>query len=73
MPDVPDIAVKSLPSISPERALDVRAKSWAFIFRCWQAKQLAAEPTPEPDDRDGTMLVRSTKEVRHVEQGPHRP
>jgi 5-methylcytosine-specific restriction endonuclease McrBC GTP-binding regulatory subunit McrB len=73
MPDVPDIAVKPLPGISPEQALDVRAKSWAFVFRCWQAKQMAAEPTPEPNGRNDGAIVRDTEWVSHVEQRPDRP
>lgn len=39
MPDVPDIAVKSLPSISPEETHDVRARAWGFVFQCWHAKK----------------------------------
>ena len=39
--------------ISPEQARDARARAWAFVFQCWQAKKMAAEPTPQPDGRDG--------------------
>jgi hypothetical protein len=59
--------------ITPKQARDVRARAWAFVFQCWQAKQMATEPTPEPDGREGTTLVRSIKEVSHVEQRLGRP
>jgi hypothetical protein len=61
------------PSITSEQARDARARAWAFVFQCWQANKMAAELTPQPDDRDRTTLVRSTKEVSHVEQRPGRP
>jgi len=49
MPDVQDIAVKPLPGISFEEARDARARAWSFVFRCWQAKQMAVEPA-HPND-----------------------
>jgi hypothetical protein len=67
------IVTQSPSDISPEQARDARARAWAFVFQCWQAKKMAAEPTPQPDGRDGTTLVRITKEVVHVEQRPGRP
>jgi len=59
------IVTQSPSDISPEQARDARARAWAFVFQCWQAKKMAAERTPQPDGRDGTTLVRITKEVVH--------
>jgi hypothetical protein len=42
---VRDIGMACPPGISPERACDVRARAWAFVFRCWQEKQNAAGVT----------------------------
>ena len=61
------------PSITSEQARDARARAWTFVFQCWQAKKMAAELTPQPDDRDGTTLMRSTKEVGYVEKRLDRP
>jgi hypothetical protein len=56
MNDAEHITVTPLSSISPEQARDTRARAWAFVFQCWQEKQMTTEPTPEPDCRDGTKL-----------------
>jgi hypothetical protein len=47
-----DIAVKPLPGVTPGQARDVRARCWDFVFQCWQEKQKADEPAPEPDGCD---------------------
>jgi hypothetical protein len=39
-------------SISAEQARDARARAWAFVFECWQEKQMVAERAPAPDARD---------------------
>jgi hypothetical protein len=39
MGDVNYIAVKPLPNISPEQACDARARAWAYVFECWQARK----------------------------------
>jgi len=62
------VAYRPQPGISQEQARDARAHAWSFVFRCWQANQMAAESTPEPAYRDRTTLVRCTKEVSHVKQ-----
>jgi hypothetical protein len=61
--------VTPLSGISPEWARDARARAWAFVFQCWQEKQMATEPAAEPDSCNDTAIVRNTEEVsRHVEQ-----
>jgi len=35
----------------PERARDVRARAWLYVFQCWQNKQIAARPGG-PDDAE---------------------
>jgi hypothetical protein len=40
------------PGITPEQARDARARAWAFVFQCWQQKEMAAEPAPELDSHD---------------------
>jgi len=67
------VARRPQPGISQEQARDARARAWSFVFRCWQAKLMAAEPTSQTDGRDGTTLMRSTKEVSRVVQRPDRP
>jgi hypothetical protein len=39
MGDVNYIAVKPLPNISPEQACDARARAWAYVFECLQARK----------------------------------
>jgi hypothetical protein len=56
MNDAEHITVTPLSSILPEQARDTRARAWAFVFQCWQEKQVTTEPAPEPDGRDGTKL-----------------
>jgi hypothetical protein len=34
--------------ISTEEAARLRAAAWSFVFRCWQEKEKAVEPTPSP-------------------------
>jgi hypothetical protein len=68
MSEAPRIVILPNPSITTAQACDARARAWAFVFQCWQEKQIAAEPVPEPDGCEGSTLVRSTKEVSHVEQ-----
>jgi hypothetical protein len=43
------IAVKPLSDISQEQARDARAQAWAFVFRCWQERQMAAKRAPTSD------------------------
>jgi hypothetical protein len=64
MIDAEHTAVTLLSGISPEQARDIRARAWAFVFQCWQEKQMAAEP----DSCNDTAIVRNTEEVSHVEQ-----
>jgi hypothetical protein len=44
---VRDIGMASPPGISPERACDVRARAWAFVFACYRKKK--APPASSPD------------------------
>jgi hypothetical protein len=57
MRDVPDIAVKVLPDISPGAARDTRARAWSYVFDVWNRK--ADEPAPESVGRD------DAKEAKH--------
>jgi hypothetical protein len=59
MRDAQHITVKPLPGIPPDESRNARARAWAFIFRCWQEKQEAVGPTPEPDGRDGSTKLRT--------------
>ena len=56
MGDAEHTAVTLLSGISPEQARDARARAWAFIFRCWQEKQMMTEPTAEPDGRNDVSI-----------------
>jgi hypothetical protein len=67
MIDAEHTAVTPLSGISPERARDARARAWAFVFQCWQEKQMVTEPAAEPDGRN-EVSIRNRKEVSHVEQ-----
>jgi hypothetical protein len=55
-------AVTPLSGISPQQARDARARAWAFVFRCWQEKQMATEPAAEPDGPND-VSIRNRKEV----------
>jgi len=52
MNDGQHLTIKPTSGITPEQARDARARAWAYVFRCWQEKQKAAEPAPEPDGRN---------------------
>jgi hypothetical protein len=52
MSDAPRIVLRPNPSITTEQVRDARARAWAYVFRCWQEKQKAVEPAPEPDSRN---------------------
>jgi hypothetical protein len=56
-----------LSGISLEQARDARARAWAFVFQCWQEKQMATEPAAEPDGRNG-VSIRNRKEVSDVDR-----
>ena len=43
------------PDVTPDAELNVLANVYRFILDC-HAKKKAAEPSPEPDGRDGTKL-----------------
>jgi hypothetical protein len=72
MIDAEHTALTPLSGISPEQARDIRARAWAFVFQCWQEKQMAAEPTAEPDSPNDVSIT-NRKEVSHVEQRLDRP
>ena len=72
MPDPHHISVKSLSGISPGQARDTRARAWAFVFQCWQEKQMTTELAAEPDDRND-VSIRNRKEVSDVDHRPDRP
>lgn len=55
------IAVKPLSGVLPEQARDTRVRAWAFVFQCWQEKQKATRPAPEPSGRDNAR-----KESNHA-------
>jgi hypothetical protein len=52
--------------ITPEQTRSVRARAWAFVFQCWQEKQKADEPAPEPIDRDGTTVQGDSAHARII-------
>jgi hypothetical protein len=39
MSNTPRIAIRSLGNIGPEQAHDARARAWAYVFECWQARR----------------------------------
>ena len=45
--------VHTSPSITPEQARDARARAWAFVFQCWQAKK-GAHPGAPDDAKEGS-------------------
>lgn len=50
------------PSITADQARDIRARSWAFVFRCWEEKQRAARPG-DPDDAKGSKHDRAEESI----------
>ena len=58
-------------SITSEHFRDTRARAWAFVFQCWQGKQMTTEPAAEPDSRND-VSIRNRKEVSDVDHRPHR-
>jgi hypothetical protein len=49
MNDVPRVLLNSTSGLTSEQTRDARARTWAFVFRCWQEKQMAARHAPVPD------------------------
>jgi hypothetical protein len=39
MSDAPRIVICSTPGITTEQARDARARVWAYVFQCWDAKK----------------------------------
>jgi len=72
MIDTEHTAVTPLSGISPHQTRNARARAWAFVFRCWQEKQMAGEPSAEPDGRN-VDAIRNRKEVSDVYHRPNRP
>jgi len=60
-------------SITSEHFRDTRARAWAFVFQCWQEKQMTTEPAAEPNSCNDAAIVRNTEEVSDVEQQPDGP
>jgi len=71
MIDAEHTAVTPLSGISPEQARDTRARAWAFVFQCWQEKQMTTEPAAEPHGRN-EVSIRNRKEVSDVDHRPDR-
>jgi hypothetical protein len=68
--DSPRMVRSPLSSFSLEQTRDARARAWAFVFECWQAKQMVDEPT-QPGDHDDSQSVRNKEGVSHVDQRTH--
>jgi hypothetical protein len=63
------VTYRPRPGATPAAELSALSAVYKFVLET----KKAAKPAPEPDSRIDAAIVRSTKEVRHVEQGPHRP
>ena len=72
MIDAKHTSVTPLLGILPEQTRDARARAWAFIFQCWQEKQMTTEPAAEPDGRNDVSIT-NRKEVNDVDQRLNRP
>ena len=68
----PQIVMKRALDVTPEQARDARAGAWAFVFRCWQEKQMTTEPAAEPDDPNDVSIT-NRKEVSDVDHRLDRP
>jgi hypothetical protein len=68
VPSTQYITMKPHSGISPERARDVRAGAWAYVFQCWQEKQSAVgvSSTNGADAMKGSIDDRA----RHIIQEP---
>ena len=51
----PSATYTPLPDAAPETETGIASAVYRFILEC-HAKRTAAEPTPEPDGRDGTTI-----------------
>ena len=66
-----DTTLKPDAGLTSEQARDVRARAWAFVFQCWQEKQMTTEPVAEPPGRN-EVSIRNRKEVSDVNHRPDR-
>ena len=71
MSNAPHVSSREHPAISLAQARDTRARAWAFVFQCWQEKQMTTEPTAEPDSRKD-VSIRNRKEVSNIDHQPDR-
>ena len=63
MSSAPRLMSKLMSGITPEQACDARARAWAYVFSCWQAKQKDIHPEAAGD----LPSDNAAKEVSHVE------
>lgn len=54
-----------LSSVGPERVQEVRARAWAFVFKCWEAKKgeehdLTKDLTPRTESGPRTTRQENT-------------
>ena len=52
-----------LPGLTSEQAREARARAWAYVFSCWQAKQQNMSPQTAGDHPNDS----GAKEVSHLE------
>jgi len=52
--------------VTAGQARDTRARAWAFVFQCWQEKQMTTEPAAELHGRND-VPIRNRKEVSDVD------
>lgn len=56
------IAIKTSSDLSPDQTRDVRARAWAFVFDCREAKKKGTRPGA-PDDAKGLENDRAETSV----------
>jgi hypothetical protein len=60
------VATKTDTGITPDRALDARARAWRFVFDCWEQKKAAGEDGgEEPARKESKDVSRNQTIPRH--------
>jgi hypothetical protein len=66
MTELPHTVQRLLPIVSPEQTREVRARAWAFVFRCYEAKKNPATGPSGRGDPDGTKIKEDSASDRII-------
>jgi hypothetical protein len=66
MTELPRSVQRSLSIVSSEQTREVRARAWAFVFRCYETKKNPATGPSGRGDSDGTKIKEDSASDRII-------